>query len=121
MSYKIRFRKRVLSRLETGLSQCKAARLFGISRNTLADWLARRNRGEGLAPRKRAGKPKKIDPERLHAIIHKTPDIYGYEIAAELGCSCSAVYYALRRHGYILKKKPPPSRNATKSSANPSS
>ena len=104
MSYEIRFKERVLSRLETGISQREAARVFGISRNTFTDWLAYRNSGERLVPRKRAGKPRKIKPGRLHAIIRKTPDVYGCEIAAELGCSRSAVCYALRRHGYTLKK-----------------
>jgi len=120
MSYEIRFRELVLSRLEAGLSQRKTAKLFGISRNTLADWLARKTNGEGLAPRKRVPEPKKIRPGRLAAILRKTPDIYGCEIAAKLGCSRAAVCYALRRHGYTLKKKPPPSGSATSGSAKPS-
>ena len=106
MSYEIQFRGRVLSRLASGLSQRETAKWFGISRNTLADWLAREKNGQGLAPRKRAPKPKKIKPARLDKIIRETPDIYGCEIAALLGCSRAAVCYALRRHGYTLKKNP---------------
>jgi transposase len=119
MQYEIRYRERALSHVESGLSQREVAKRFGISRNTLADWISRKNSGEGLAPRKRANRHKKIAPDKLDGFLRKTPDAYGGEIAAAFGCSRSAVCYALRRQGYTLKKKRPPSGSATNSNARP--
>jgi len=121
MAYDIRFKERVLSYLDKGHSQRETAAVFGVGTSTIKDWRRRLATGEGLAPRARTRAPKKIPPDRLRAIVTQTPDLYGGEIAALFACSYSAVWYALRRIGFTLKKKRRPTRSVTKGCAKPSS
>jgi transposase len=121
MAYDIKFKQRVLSYLDKGHSQRETANTFDVGTTTIKNWRRLLANGEGLAPKPRRRKPKKIDPVRLREIVEDKPDAYGGEIADELGCSYSAVWYALRRLGFTLKKKRRPTTNATSCCAPPSS
>jgi transposase len=105
MSYDKRFKERVLAHISKGHTQKATAELFGVSTSSIKEWRTRVSTKEGLDPRKRENKPKKLPPEKLTAYMSEHPDAYEREIAAEFGCVRSAVHKALKKLGITRKKR----------------
>jgi transposase len=79
-------RKRVIAAVRSGASQAEAARLFGVSRQTVGAWVrAYRNRGEGSLqpgrPGRRPGEQLALTTEQqlwvARTVIRRTPDEIG--------------------------------------------
>jgi len=96
MTYSVDLRERVVTFVEKGGSKSEAARLFGVSRWCVYDWLNR----ETLEPEKQGcPSPWKLSPEDLKAHVEEFPDAYQHERAVALGVSAYAVWYGLKRLG----------------------
>ena len=100
MTYPISFRRKVLARIEEGMSKRDAARLFRISPNTLYLWL----NSADLRPRNDGPRHRKIDRDLLRSHVEEHPDLYLRERAAHFGVSTVAMWKAMRKLGYRKKK-----------------
>ena len=100
MHYPITFRRKVLSRIEEGLSKRDAARLFKISPQTIYNWLSRSD----LKPRLSATRHRKIDKDALRQHVRAYPDMLLRERAVIFGVKPSSLSVALKRMGIVKKK-----------------
>ena len=80
----------------------EAARRFGISRQSVFDWLKH-------PPDHKPGKPgpkgsRKYDQEELRAEVQANPDALLRELAASRKVSNNSIFPALRRLGFVRKK-----------------
>ena len=100
MSYDKKFRRHVLKVRETEkLSLAKAAKRFGIGKQTIYNWTKR------LEEKSKRTKPWiTLDEKALRGDIETYPDAYQYERAQRLGVSRGGVYHALKRLGVTYKK-----------------
>ena len=106
MTYSYDLRTKVLAYLEKGGSKVEASQIFGMTRQTLFNWIKRQNQ-DCLAPsRKKERRPHKIEAEKLKAYIQEHPDAYLREIAQAFKATAVAVFYACRRLKITLKKRP---------------
>ncbi len=112
--------RELLSRrvIEQGWSQARAAEAAGVSKRTVAKWVARRRRGESMADRSSAPRqvPSKTPAERIEAIERLSRlRMTAAEIAEVLGMALSTVSLWLRRIGLgkrsRLEPPEPPNRN----------
>jgi len=90
--------------MDEGNSYRKTAELFKVSTSTLREWKIQLKETGTLAPKKRAGKWRKIDPEKLREYVEANPDAYQREMAAAFGVSLYAVQKALKRLRITRKK-----------------
>lgn len=101
MTYSVDLRERVVSFVKNGGGKSAAARLFGVSRWCVYNWMSR----ESLEPAKQGCPgPWKLSPEALKAHVAAYPDAYQRERAAALGVSRHVVLYGLKRLGIRRKK-----------------
>ena len=100
MTYPLSFRRKVLERIEEGMSKRDAARLFKISRNTLYLWL----KSSDLQPRHTVDRNRKIDKQALRRHIEDYPDLFLRERAVHFDVSVNAMWKAMRKLGYRKKK-----------------
>lgn len=99
MTYPIILRKKVLKSIDQGMSIRTAAKLYGLSPTTIANW----KKDITIKPTNRS--PRKISDVTLKQDIADYPDAYYYERATRLGCSKSGIEVAMKRLGYTRKKK----------------
>lgn len=105
MAYSHDLRKKALDYIENGGSKVLAGQIFGVTVQTLINWVKRKKQGN-LAPdttKKRA--PQKLETEKLKMYIENHPDKYLREIAEEFGVTITAVFYACKRLKITLKKR----------------
>ena len=107
MAYSYDLRKKALDYIDKGGSKVQAGQIFGVTVQTLINWVKRKNQGK-LAPNTtRNRNPQKLEAEKLKAYIEKHPDKYLREIAEEFGVTITAVFYACKRLKITLKKRNP--------------
>jgi transposase len=116
--YSMDLRKRVLAACDAGTGTKAVAATFAVS----ASWVRRlkqhrRERGGDVAPRTGGGsRGRKIDRDRLAALVREQPDATLVELRDRLGVAVTpwAVGKALRALGLTFKKSRsgPPSRTA---------
>lgn len=92
MHYPITFRRKVLARLEDGMSKREAARLFKISPQTLYNWLGR----DDLKPALARQRHRKIDKAALRSHVREHPDMLLRERAEIFNVSIPALSVALK-------------------------
>ena len=103
MLYDISLRRKVLERVKSGMGKREAARLFGISPNTIYEWL---KRGDDLAPRYAATRQRKLDKAALAAHVEAHPSALLRERAAHLGVGVNTVWVAMKKLGFVKKTAP---------------
>ena len=110
MTYSEDLRKRVVEFVKNGGSKSKAARLFGVSRWCVYDWLSR----ESLMPKKQ-GCPGawKLDLAALAAHVEHSPDAYQRERTEVLGVSQYTICVSLKRLGFKKKRFATPKKTTT--------
>ena len=103
--------------IEEGWSHARAAEAAGVSKRTVAKWVARRRRGESMADRSSAPRrvPSRTPARRIEAIEHlRRLRMTAAEIAEILGMALSTVSLWLRRIGLgkrsRLEPPEPPNR-----------
>lgn len=107
MAYSMDLRKRVLADCDAGLKTKPVAEKYGVSR-TWVRWLKQRRRETGnIAPGKSPGRPRKIDREKLRALVAADPDATLVELRDRLGVQCAptAIWMALAALKITFKKK----------------
>lgn len=100
MSYPTSFRRKVITRIEEGMSKREAARLFKLSPNTIYLWL----NSPDLHPKHDVSRNRKLNKESLKRHVEEHPDLYLRERAAHFGVSIPAVWKMMRKLGYRKKK-----------------
>lgn len=101
MTYSVDLRERVVDFVRQGGSKSEAARVFGVSRWCVYDWMSR----ETLESAKQGCPgPWKLSPETLEAHVASYPDAYQHERGVALGVSRYVVWYGLKRLGIRRKK-----------------
>lgn len=101
MTYSVDLRERVVAFVRTGGGKSEAARLFGVSRWCVYNWMSR----ESLDPAKQGcPAPWKLSPEALTAHVAAHPDAYQHERAEALGVSEYVIWYGLKRLKLSRKK-----------------
>jgi len=105
MTYSHDLRIKALGYIENGGSKAKASQIFGVTTQTLFNWINRK-REENLPPKRtRERSPYKIEEEKFKDYIKANPDSYLREIAQEFGVATSTVFYACKRLKITLKKR----------------
>lgn len=105
MAYSEDLRKKVVEYLESGHTQRDARDIFCIDLSTINRWHVLYITTGSLKDIPAVHKPKKLPREQLLDYITAHPDAYLKEIAADFGCSDTAVSKALARYGITRKKK----------------
>ena len=104
MSYDIELRRRAIEYWSDGHNKKETATVFKVGTTTLQRWKSQLKESGTLAPKKRKETWRKIDPEKLKKYNEDHPDAYLEEIAAEFGCSDTAIIKAFRRLKISRKK-----------------
>lgn len=114
MTYSHDLRTKALDYIENGGSKAEASRIFGVTTQTLFNWIKRRREGKLSPSRKKERLPYKIEEKKLKDYIKANPDSYLREIAQELGLAISTVFYGCKRLKITLKKRHRSTRKGTK-------
>jgi transposase len=96
-------RERVVAFVSRGGSKVEAARVFGICRKSVYNYLAADKAG-ALEPRKSWGRWRKLDPDKLGAHVKGNQDATLEEMAEHFGVCVSTVWKRLGQMGITLKK-----------------
>ena len=99
MTYSLDLRKRAVSYVNQGGSKAEAARLYGIGRQTLYNWLG----SEDLRPQAPGFRRRKLDKEALRAHVRDYPDALLRERAAHFGVHINAIWVALQQMSIVKK------------------
>lgn len=106
MSHSEDLRKRAIKYVEQGGKIKDACQLFEVSRSSFQRWREIKVKTGALASKPRTASPYKIDNELLKDYIHKNPDAYLNEIAANFNVTSPCILIALKRLKITRKKKP---------------
>lgn len=105
-AYSMDLRRRVLADSDAGLPTKQVAEKYGVSR-TWVRWLKQRRRETGkIEPGVSTGRPRKIDREKLAALIKADPDATLVELRDRLGVACAptTIWMALDAMKISFKK-----------------
>lgn len=114
VAYSLAFRQRVLADCDAGLKTKAVAEKYGVS-GTWVRWLKQKWRETGsIAIGVPTGRPRKIDREKLAALVEQDADATLAELRERLGIACSvtAIWMALDALKITYKKSRsgPPSK-----------
>lgn len=108
--YSYDLRIRVVAAVEQGMEVTEASRLFGLHRDTITGWLARKEAtGEVRAKvgYQRGHSHKITEPEQFKAFVDRHGDATVEELAeAWGGVKRMTIWRQLRQLGYTHKKRP---------------
>ena len=105
-AYSMDLRWRVLADSDAGLPTKQVALKYGVSR-TWVRWLKQRRRETGsIEPGRSTGRPRKIDRDKLAALVKQFPDTTLVELREKLGIECSptSIWMALSAMRITFKK-----------------
>jgi len=104
MAYETKFRERVMKFMAKGHTIAEASEVFEVGTTTIKEWKKLQKETGSLEKRVLKRKSKKIDPKKLTVYMNEHPDAFLREIAEVFGCSITAVFKALRKLKFTLKK-----------------
>lgn len=93
MTYSLDLRERAVGYVRQGGGKSDAARLFGVTRQTLYHWL----RSDDLQPKPHGPRKRKLDKAALAAHVRDFPDALLRERATHFGVHVNAIWVALRQ------------------------
>ncbi len=100
MHYNVDLRRKVIGAIGRGESKTAVARMFGLDRKTIYNWLGR---GDDLAPKLATTRLRKVDATKLKALVEATPDARLCDYAKSMGVSINAVHYQFKKMGMTKK------------------
>jgi len=103
--YSLDLRKRVIRKIESGVSPEKIMEMFDISRSTVYRWIKRYSLGILSATPNINKSPKKIIPDLLETYIKQNPNKTLEEIAQHFHVKAPSIYYRIKKLNYTNKKK----------------
>lgn len=115
MTYSYDLRTKALDYIEKGGSKVEGSRIFGVTVQTLINWVKRKRQGNLTPNPTRERRAQKLEAEKLKAYIQKHPDSYLREIAEEFEVTITAVFYACKRLKITLKKRRPSTKKGMSS------
>lgn len=99
MTYPVHYRKKILAKLEQGMTFQEAAAKFELSPTTIQRWKKK------LEPKTTHDyKPRKLHDDLILQDVKDYPGDYQYQRADRLNCSKSGIQKALKRLGIAQKK-----------------
>jgi transposase len=107
-------RERVLAAYDRGLTQPEVCEQFSIGRTTLVRWVRLFRETGDVEPRPHGGgNPARVRMEVLEEVLAEVPDatrgeltkLYNKRVRPKERVHDSSVYRALKRHGYVFKKR----------------
>ena len=111
MAYSEDLRLKALAHFDRYQNKTETAKAFGISRQTLINWIKLRDETGGVQHNAGGSRIIKIDQEVLKRIIEKHPDNFLRETAAIFNCSTSCIHYWLAKLNFTRKKRGQLSKN----------
>ena len=100
MTCSLDLRERVVNHVRSGGSKAEAARRYGVSRQTVYNWLVR----DDLSPKAHGLRCRKLDKAALSRHVEEYPDALLRERAAHFGVRTNAIWVAMRNLGFIKKR-----------------
>lgn len=110
MAYPIELKQKALAYLDKIGNISKVCVAYGISRNTLYEWIKKQKQGD-LSCKSGGSRGIKLDRAQLKAFVEQNPDLYLHEIAQHFGCAKTTVFYALQSLNMSLKKRQAPTKS----------
>lgn len=106
MAYDKKFRERAIAYKASGATFKQLKEVFGIDNTTYASWVKLKiETGSVVSDKSHNPRKRKIDLEKLKQAVQEKPDAYLEELAAPFGCTVQAVFYALKKVNFTLKKR----------------
>ena len=105
MSYSIDLRERIIQFVEEGHSKTEAAKVFGVSRFTILNWLHKRSKTGTLRDAKPRRGWKKLEPKALISYVELNPEATLREYADHFKASVPSVCLALKKLKITRKKR----------------
>ena len=108
MSYSLDLRKRVINYLKEGGSKVQARKIFKVNRQTIYNWLARKELSPSCATTRR----RKLDKLALASHVRNHPDVLLRERADHFKVCISSMWMALhkinitKKNDILRPKKP---------------
>lgn len=103
-AYSVDLREKVIAFVKENGNKTKAAKLFGIHRDTINNWCNKLKTGD-IHPAKRGPRnTKKVNREELISWLENNKDKTLEEIGKQFGVSYVAIWKILRQLGYRHKK-----------------
>lgn len=98
-------RERVLAYVDAEHgSKAEAAKVFGVARSTVYNWLVQRKRKGHVRPVRRGLRKRCLDRKKLLSYLRGHADAYLQEIGQHFGVSGTAVFKACKRWKITRKK-----------------
>jgi putative transposase len=91
MTYSLDLRERAISFVKQGGNKAEAARVFGVNRQTLYNWLGAKH----LAPKRCGTRRRKLDKAALAKHVQQYPDALLRERAAHFGVRINSIWVAM--------------------------
>lgn len=109
-AYSVDLRERSLQALASGRSVTEVATLFGVSRESLYRWQARKASTGSVTPGTASGRPRLLSPDQeaqLATRVAAEPDVTLAELCATapVSISCPTMCRTLARLGLTRKKR----------------
>jgi transposase len=92
MTYSLDLRERAIGFVKQGGNKADAARIFGINRQTLYNWLSAKD----IQPKRCGPRRRKLDKVALASHVRDYPDALLRERAEHFGVHVNAIWVALR-------------------------
>ena len=105
MAYSEDFRVKVLAHFDKYGNKTKTAEEFGISKQTLINWIKLREETGGVQHSAGGSRIIKIEEEVLKKVVEKYPDNFLRETAEIFNCSVSCIHYWFKKLKITHKKK----------------
>ena len=102
MHYNVDLRQKVIAAVKRGHSKAEVARMFGINRQSIYNWMARAD----LVPSLATTRLRKVDPTKLKALVAAHPDLRLIDYAARMGIGRNTVHYQFKKLGITKKNDP---------------
>lgn len=110
MIYPLEIRKKALDHYKENNCKNLTAEVFGITKQTLYNWLKREKLGNLEAKKRKTGSYK-IDEEELICYIKQHPDALLSDVAKVFNVENSTIFFILKKLGISLNKKYSSKRN----------